>query len=208
MNESETRAEYIDPKLKMSGWGEVEGSKVLRERDVCKITDGRILSGGERAKPEIADYILVYKNKKIAVIEAKKDELKVGEGVAQAKSYAEKLQINYTYATQDHALAVRDLVNQMKESKNLNYCARVMAKDKIFEDLDEKQKEFLDFVLLKYKEKGVEELDEEKLPILLNLKYHAIANAEKSLGGVEKIRSIFFNFQKSLYAKVNKEYVL
>jgi len=56
MNESETRAEYIDPKLKMSGWGEVENSKVLRERDVCKITDGRILSGGERAKPEIADY--------------------------------------------------------------------------------------------------------------------------------------------------------
>jgi hypothetical protein len=30
MNESETRAEYIDPKLKVSGWGEVEGSKVLR----------------------------------------------------------------------------------------------------------------------------------------------------------------------------------
>ena len=26
MNESETRAEYIDPKLKASGWGETEGS--------------------------------------------------------------------------------------------------------------------------------------------------------------------------------------
>ncbi len=99
MNEAETRAEYIDPKLKASGWGEVEGSKVLRERDVCRITDGRILVGVERAKPEIADYILVYKNKKIAVIEAKKDELEVGEGVAQAKSYAEKLQIDYTYST-------------------------------------------------------------------------------------------------------------
>jgi len=77
------------------------------------------------------------------------------------------------------------------------------TKDKIFEDLDEKQKEFLDFVLSKYKEKGVEELDEEKLPILLNLKYHAIANAEQSLGSVEKIRSIFFDFQKNLYAKLN-----
>lgn len=99
MNEAETRAEYIDPKLKASGWGEVEDSKVLRERDVCKITDGRILSGGERAKPEIADYILVYKNKKIAVIEAKKDELKATEGVAQAKTYADKLQIEYTYST-------------------------------------------------------------------------------------------------------------
>lgn len=32
-------------------------------------------------------------------------------------------------ATQDHALAVRDLVNQMKESKDPNYCVRVTAND-------------------------------------------------------------------------------
>jgi len=75
------------------------------------------------------------------------------------------------------------------------------AKEKIFEGLGEKQKEFLDFVLSKYKEKGVEELDEEKLPVLLNLKYHAIANAEQSLGDVNSIRSVFFSFQRSLYAK-------
>ena len=31
MNEAETRAELIDPKLKASGWGVVEGSKILRE---------------------------------------------------------------------------------------------------------------------------------------------------------------------------------
>ena len=31
MNESETRAEYIDPKLKAKGWGETEESKVLRD---------------------------------------------------------------------------------------------------------------------------------------------------------------------------------
>jgi type I restriction enzyme R subunit len=30
MNESETRAELIDPKLKAAGWGVVEGFKVLR----------------------------------------------------------------------------------------------------------------------------------------------------------------------------------
>ncbi|PIY96012.1 MAG: restriction endonuclease subunit R [Candidatus Kerfeldbacteria bacterium CG_4_10_14_0_8_um_filter_42_10] len=96
MNESETRAEYIDPKLKNSGWGEVEGSKVLRE---SRITDGRIQIGGTRGKPEIADYILVYKNRKIAVIEAKAENFAATEGVAQAKAYAGKLQINYTYAT-------------------------------------------------------------------------------------------------------------
>lgn len=96
MNESETRAEYIDPILKASGWGEIEGSRVLRE---FRITEGKIQTGGKRSKPEIADYILVYKNRKIAVIEAKQAELPATEGVAQAKSYAEKLHIDYTYST-------------------------------------------------------------------------------------------------------------
>ncbi|MFH1012506.1 MAG: DEAD/DEAH box helicase family protein, partial [Candidatus Peregrinibacteria bacterium] len=96
MNEAETRAEYIDPKLKESGWGVVEGSKVLRE---YRITEGRIQMGGKRGKPEIADYVLFYKNQKVAVIEAKKDELEATEGVTQAKIYAEKMQIAYTYAT-------------------------------------------------------------------------------------------------------------
>ena len=99
MNEVETRAELIDPKLKANGWGVVEGSKILRERNVCKITDGRIQVGGGRKKPLIADYILVYKGIKLAVVEAKSDELEVGEGVAQAKLYAEKLKLDYTYST-------------------------------------------------------------------------------------------------------------
>ena len=99
MNEAEIRAELIDPKLKANGWGVVEGSKILRERNVCKITDGRIQVGGGRKKPLIADYILVYKGIKLAVVEAKSDELEVGEGVAQAKLYAQKLKLDYTYST-------------------------------------------------------------------------------------------------------------
>ena len=99
MNESETRAELIDPKLKACGWGVVEGSRILRERNVCKITDGRIQVGGGRTKPLIADYILVYKGIKLAVVEAKSDELEVGEGVAQAKQYAKKLNLETTYST-------------------------------------------------------------------------------------------------------------
>ncbi|MEA3446487.1 MAG: DEAD/DEAH box helicase family protein, partial [Bacteroidota bacterium] len=99
MNEAETRAELIDPKLKANSWGVVEGSKILRERNVCKITEGRIQVGGGRKKPLIADYILVYKGIKLAVVEAKSDELEVGEGVAQAKLYAKKLKLDYTYST-------------------------------------------------------------------------------------------------------------
>ncbi len=96
MNEAETRAELIDPKLKACGWGIVEGSKVLRE---FNITAGKIQTGGIRAKKLTADYVLVYKGIKLAVIEAKSDDLGVGEGVAQAKQYAEKLSLATTYAT-------------------------------------------------------------------------------------------------------------
>jgi len=53
MNEAETRAELIDPKLKANGWGVVEASKILRERDVCKITDGRIQVGGGRKNVKV-----------------------------------------------------------------------------------------------------------------------------------------------------------
>ena len=96
MNESETRAELIDPKLKACGWGVVEGSKILRE---YKITEGKIQIGGIRAIKLTADYVLVYKGIKLAVVEAKSDELEVGEGVAQAKQYAEKLKLETTYSS-------------------------------------------------------------------------------------------------------------
>ena len=96
MNETQTRAELIDPKLKECGWGVVEGSKIHRE---FPITIGRIQSGGTRAKRLKADYVLEYKGIKLAVIEAKSDELEVGEGVAQAKLYAQKLEIETTYST-------------------------------------------------------------------------------------------------------------
>ena len=96
MNEAETRAELIDPKLRECGWGVVEGSKILRE---YHITAGKIQTGGRRAKPLIADYVLVYQSRKLAVIEAKSDDLEVGEGVAQAKNYAEKMHLDYAYSS-------------------------------------------------------------------------------------------------------------
>ena len=104
MNEAETRAEHIDPALKAVGWGVVEGSRVLREHG---ITLGRLQGGGgkgARAKAEIADYVLVYRNTKLAVIEAKAWDKPHTEGVGQAKSYAAKLALRYTYATNGQAI--------------------------------------------------------------------------------------------------------
>lgn len=96
MNEADTRAELIEPQLRASGWGE-NGSRVLREQN-AQITVGKIQAGGTRTKPLWADFILEYKNRKLAAIEAKSDEREVAEGVMQAKLYAQKLELRYTYA--------------------------------------------------------------------------------------------------------------
>ena len=49
MNEAETRAELIDPKLKAAGWGVIEGSKILHESNVCALVDVQSLLSPERA---------------------------------------------------------------------------------------------------------------------------------------------------------------
>ncbi len=96
MNEAETRAEHIDPALKAAGWGVVDGTKILRE---YLITPGRIEGHGRRGKPLIADYVLVYRNRKLAVIEAKGWDEELTAGVAQGKNYAGKLSVRHTYST-------------------------------------------------------------------------------------------------------------
>ena len=96
MNEAETRAELIDPALKAAGWGVVEGSRIARE---FQITAGRLEGSGKRGKAEIADYVLFYRGHRLAVVEAKKRDAGVTEGLAQAKAYAAKLAIRFTYST-------------------------------------------------------------------------------------------------------------
>jgi len=96
MNEAETRAEYIDPALAAAGWGVVEGSRIRRE---YPITLGRLEGAGKRGKPLTADYVLEYRNTKLAVVEAKAWDKALTEGVAQAKDYAGKLAVRLTYVS-------------------------------------------------------------------------------------------------------------
>jgi type I restriction enzyme R subunit len=73
------------------------------------------------------------------------------------------------------------------------------ARGEIQTAFDDRQQGFLDFVLSQYVKEGVDELDQEKLPPLLNLKYGALADAIADLGDPEKIRQAFVGFQKYLY---------
>jgi type I restriction enzyme R subunit len=96
MNEAETRAECIDPALKDAGWGVLEGSRIHRE---YPITLGRIEGHGRRGKAFTADYVLVYRNHKLAVVEAKGWDHSLTEGLAQAKDYALRLAVRFAYSS-------------------------------------------------------------------------------------------------------------
>jgi type I restriction enzyme R subunit len=96
MNEAETRAEHIDPALRAAGWGLLNDTRIARE---FKITHGRLEGKGKRGTGLIADYILTYRNRKIAVVEAKAWDKPVSDGIAQAKFYADQLQIPFAFST-------------------------------------------------------------------------------------------------------------
>jgi type I restriction enzyme R subunit len=105
MNESQTRLDKIDPKLKQAGWNVTDDSRIITEYVIAK---GKI-SISEKQKILKADYILSYKGVKLAIVEAKSDELPVGEGVMQAKLYAQMMRIRYTYATNGNEIYEIDM---------------------------------------------------------------------------------------------------
>ncbi|WP_201583873.1 EcoAI/FtnUII family type I restriction enzme subunit R [Psychrobacter sp. HII-4] len=96
MNEAQTKHDLIEPALRAAGWGVVEGSRLRLE---FPITKGRLIGQGRRANALFADYVLEYKNRQIGVIEAKKREDYYTQGLGQAKDYAERLNIRFTYCT-------------------------------------------------------------------------------------------------------------
>jgi len=105
MNEAETRTQLIYPAIQAAGWGVVEHSRVREEM----ITLGRLQGAGKRTKADIADYVLVYRNQKLAVIEAKRRDAKDTEGLGQAKKYAEKLQARFAYSTNGRTIYQVDM---------------------------------------------------------------------------------------------------
>jgi len=85
---------------------------------------------------------------------------------------------------------------------NKNLVPRLERASKVtvqLNDYNPKQQAFLNFVLEQYVRDGVDELDDKKLPELLELKYKAIADAKRELGSISSIRETFIGFQKHLY---------
>ena len=128
MNEAETRAEYIDPMLAAAGWGVVEGSRIRRE---YPITLGRLEGNGKRGKALSADYVLEYRNTKLAVVEAKAWDKPLTAGVAQAKDYASKLAIRFTFSSNGQSIYEIDMETG-KEGQTLAFPSPVALWDATF----------------------------------------------------------------------------
>lgn len=95
MNEAQTEFEYIDPALREAGWGVIEGARVFKQYPITN----KEKPGVRNYSQLRADYMLIYKNRNIGVVEAKKRDAYYTEGLGQAKDYADRLNIRYTYAT-------------------------------------------------------------------------------------------------------------
>ncbi len=105
MTEADTRANYIDPQLKDAGW---TGEMIIREKS---FTDGKKIGGGKRGEQLIPDYRLIYKNKTLAVLEAKKRDLHPTSGLEQAKNYAKKLKLQFAYSSNGLKIYEFDMLN-------------------------------------------------------------------------------------------------
>lgn len=99
MNEADTCRTYVVPRLQSAGW-EQDPHSIAEQR---YFTDGRIVVAGTRTarrKQKKADYLLRYtRDKALAVVEAKADYKAPGDGLGQAKDYADVLGLKFAYST-------------------------------------------------------------------------------------------------------------
>ena len=97
LTEADTCRKYVLPRLYGAGWTD---DQITEQKT---FTDGRIIVVGNRArrgKQKRADYLLRYKRDfTLAVVEAKAIYKKPGDGLQQAKDYAETLGLKFAYST-------------------------------------------------------------------------------------------------------------
>ncbi len=174
MNEAETRAEYIDPALKAAGWGVAEGSRIRRE---YQIAPGRLEGHGRRGKALTADYVLTYRNTKLAVLEAKPDHAPLTEGVGQAKDYAEKLAVRFAYSSNGHGFYAVDM-----ETGREGEIEKLPSPDELWTRIYPRRNEWRDrFAKIPFEDKGNRLEDRYFRDLAIERALEAIAAGEKRI---------------------------
>ena len=112
LNEADTRAKLIDPKLHSGGWAE---EKIVRDKF---ITWGKLIDEkGKRSPGKKPDYILLYNPSfPLAVVEAKEEAKSALEGMQQAKEYAEMLGVSFAYSSNGHQIEEFDFIVNKQRS--------------------------------------------------------------------------------------------
>jgi type I restriction enzyme R subunit len=108
LTEADTCRRYVLPKLYAAGWSDEQ----INEQKT--FTDGRIIVAGSKVRrlpQKRADYLLRYRRDfPIAVVEAKSIYAKPGDGLQQAKDYAQILGLKFAYATNGHGIIEHDFL--------------------------------------------------------------------------------------------------
>jgi type I restriction enzyme R subunit len=149
MNESETCSNYIRPAIEDSGWTP-RNNCIIREE--FPITAGRIQGPGQRGSPLRADYILVHRNKILAVVEAKRWDLPLTEGVQQAKDYAQRMHIRFTYSSNGQAFWEIDMLTGVEKEISIS---QFPTPEELWEKTYESEDEWRDkFSEVPFQDKG------------------------------------------------------
>jgi type I restriction enzyme R subunit len=116
--EADTCRKLVVPKLVEAGW-DSEPHSFTEQRT---FTDGRIIVTGakvRRGPQKRADYLLRYApDFMIAVVEAKPDYQGPGDGLQQAKDYAETLDLKFAYSTNGTEIVEFDYLSGLERCLN------------------------------------------------------------------------------------------
>ncbi|MBU2568775.1 MAG: DEAD/DEAH box helicase family protein [Gammaproteobacteria bacterium] len=113
LSERDICTKYITPAILEAGWQQTQF------REEVKLTDGRVMVRGKLAAriknpdakggPKRADYVLYARpNVPIAIIEAKQNKFPVGQGMQQALSYAEMLDVPFSISSNGDGFLIHD----------------------------------------------------------------------------------------------------
>ena len=108
MNEADTRANLIDPKLRARGWSK---DLIKREETAGEVD---IIGGQPRRRDKRVDYTLRVvasagpQPVAVALIEAKAEDRAPGFGLQQAKGYADRMNVPFVYSTNGHRFVEYD----------------------------------------------------------------------------------------------------
>src|SRR5437588_9407694 len=135
LTEADTCRRYVLPKLYAAGWTDEQISEQK------SFTDGRIVVAGNKVKrrpQKRLDYLLRFRRDfPTAVVEAKTIYANPGDGLQQAKDYAQILGLKFAYSTNGHGIVEHDFLtgkdndieafptpddlwNRLKQSENIS----------------------------------------------------------------------------------------